>query len=804
MSAPDGPRSVVPFDSDWRFTRSDPEGAAEPSLDDSSWEQVRVPHDWAITGPFDRDNDLQVTTIWEDGEKRPSEHTGRTGGLPIAGIGWYRKRFTPPDASEGKRFFVEFDGVMSHSTVYVNGHEIGSWPYGYSSFCFEITDHVRPDGESLLAVRVDNPPSASRWYPGAGIYRNVRLTVVHPVHVAHWGTYITYITGPDVVGDEATVTVRTELVNQGDGACEVELTTQIVDATERQVGVASSTHALSEAECVEHTIGVRDVRRWDVDDPQLHQAISTVAVNGEVVDRYVTPFGVREMRFDANDGFLLNGRHMKLKGVCLHHDLGPLGAAVSRRAIERQLEILKEMGCNAIRTSHNPPAPELLELCDSMGFVVIDEAFDEWKSGKCRNGYHTLFDEWAERDLTAMIHRDRNHPCVIMWSIGNEIGEQHTEGGAEVARYLTDICHREDPTRPVTAAFNQSDQAIENGLADVVDVPGWNYKCQMYRKYRAEQPEWIQYGSETESCVSSRGEYYFPVEEEKGVRRETLQVTSYDVADPGWGYPPDYEFRALEECPSMLGEFVWTGFDYLGEPTPYKEEWPSRSSYFGIIDLCGLPKDRYYLYQSHWSDREVLHVLPHWNWEGREGEVTPVHVYTSYDAAELFLNGQSLGVRKKDPAGLFERYRLIWDDVPYEPGELKVVAVDEAGQPAAERVVRTAGSPKRIELAPDRRELHADGKDLCFITVSITDGDGNVCPLADNVVRFELTGPAQIAAVGNGNAATTEPFVADRRKAFHGLCMLILRSEEGTGGQVRVKAISAGLRAAEATALCRR
>jgi len=803
MSASDDPRHVVLLDSGWRFTRSDPEAAADASLDDSDWERVRVPHDWAITGPFDRENDLQIAMIWEDGERKPSEHTGRTGGLPHVGLGWYRKTFTAPDGSEGKRFFVEFDGVMSHSTVYVNGQEVGSWPYGYASFCFEITDHVRLDGENVLAVRVDNPPSASRWYPGAGIYRNVRLTIVNPVHVAHWGTYITYINAPDVVGDEATVTVRTEVVNQGDGPSEVELTTEIVDPADRQVGTVSSTHTVSEAECVEHTVRVRDARRWDVDDPQLHQAASKLVVNGEVVDRYVTPFGVREIAFDANDGFSLNGRRLQLKGVCLHHDLGPLGAAVSRRAIERQLEMLKEMGCNAIRTSHNPPAPELLELCDTMGFVVIDEAFDEWKSGKCENGYHTLFDEWAEKDLVAMIRRDRNHPCIIMWSIGNEIGEQRAEGGAEVAQFLTDICHREDPTRPVTAALNQSDDAIKNGLADVVDVPGWNYKCQMYQKYREEHPEWVQYGSETESCVSSRGEYYFPVAEEKDVRRETLQVTSYDVADPGWGYPPDYEFKALEECPSMLGEFVWTGFDYLGEPTPYKEEWPSRSSYFGIIDLCGLPKDRYYLYQSHWSDREVLHLLPHWNWEGREGETTPVHCYTSYDSAELFLNGRSLGVRKKDPEGVYERYRLIWEDVRYEPGELKVVALDDAGRPAAEKLIRTAGAPARIELAPDRREIQANGADLSFITVRITDEDGNVCPVADNLVRFELEGPGEIVAVGNGNAASTEPFVADYRKAFHGLCVVIVRSTEEGEGEVRVRAVSDGLREAETLLVCR-
>jgi len=384
-----------------------------------------------------------------------------------------------------------------------------------------------------------------------------------------------------------------------------------------------------------------------------------------------------------------------------------------------------------------------------------------------------------------------------MWSIGNEIGDQRTEKGGEVAKFLTDICHREDPTRPVTAGFNQSDAAIENGLADVVDIPGWNYKPQLYQQYRDEHPDWVQYGSETESCVSTRGEYYFPVEEERGVTRETLQITSFDVAAPPWGYPPEYEFKAQDECPFMLGEFVWTGFDYLGEPTPYKEEWPSRSSYFGIIDLCGIPKDRFYLYQSKWSDKEVLHLLPHWNWDGREGEATPVHCYTSYDSAELFLNGRSLGVKKKNPDGLFDRYRIIWDDVRYEPGTLKVVAFDGDGRAVAAREMRTAGPPAQIELAPDRSEIRADGSDLAHVTVRITDADGNLCPLADNPIHFGLEGPGEIAAVGNGDPTSVEPFMADQRKAFHGMCMLIVRSVEGTPGEVRIQAASEGLGSAE-------
>jgi len=784
---------------DWRFTRSDVDGA-DSSLDDSGWEAVRVPHDWAIAGSFDEEHDLQFTVIMEDGERKPRNHSGRTGGLPHVGLGWYRRRFSLADDLQGKRVLVEFDGVMSHSTVYVNGQEVGSWPFGYASFAFDITDYVRFDEENVLAVRVDNKPGASRWYPGAGVYRHVRLTTLNPIHVAHWGTFVTIT---EIDGDAATANVRTELGNQSGTAQEATLTTAILDPDGRQVAVVSSDVSVSESEAVEQTLNIAGVQRWDVDAPKLYQAVSRASVGDKIVDEYTTRFGIRDVRFDADEGFFLNGRNLKLNGVCQHHDLGPLGSAVNRRGLERQLEILQDMGCNAIRTSHNPPTPELLDLCDEMGFLVIDEALDEWTVAKVDNGYHVLFDEWAEKDLVAMIRRDRNHPCVIMWSIGNEIGEQGREDGAEVAKFLTDICHREDPTRPVTAGFNNSDGAIKNGLADVVDIPGWNYKPFKYQEYHEQHPDWIMYGSENESCVSTRGEYYFPVEEEREVLRETLQVTSYDVAAPNWGYAPDREFEAQDACPFIMGEFVWTGFDYLGEPTPYKEQWPSRSSYFGIIDLCGIPKDRFYLYQSKWAGKEVLHLLPHWNWEGREGEVTPVHCYTSYDSAELFLNGKSLGVRKKNPDGLFDRYRLIWDDVKYEPGELKVVALGDDGQPAAEQVVRTAGAPARVELSPDRSEIQADGDDLCYVTVRVTDAGANLCPLADNLVNFGIDGPAEIVAVGNGDPTSLEPFRASRRRAFHGLCMLIVRSIEGEEGEVRVTAESDGLDPAEVMIRCR-
>lgn len=798
MSDEPSGRQVVPFNAGWKFLKSDLDGAASPDFDDSGWEDVNVPHDWAIQGPFDKNNDRQVTKVIEDGEERLAERIGRTGCLPHVGQGWYRKSFSVRGGHRGKRLFIECDGIMANSEVYLNGEFVGAWPYGYASFCFELTEHIQFDDENVLAVRVDVKPNASRWYPGAGIYRNVRLVIVNPVHVAHWGTYITT---PEISDSRATARVQTDIQNQSGRAGDVKLKTEIMDPLGRLVAAASSQEHIVSSTTFEQTFCVDDPMLWSNNTPHLYKAVSSVIVSDKIVDHYETTFGIREIRFDPNEGFLLNGQRLRLNGVCMHHDLGPLGAAVNRRAIERQWEILTEMGCNALRTSHNPHAPEVLETCDRMGILVIDEAFDEWRWAKCENGYNSLFDEWAERDLRAMIKRDRNHPSVIMWSIGNEIREQGQEdGGAEVAQFLTDICHDEDPTRPTTAGFNRPDEAIKNGLADAVDIPGLNYRHFKYEEYHRDHPDWVLYGSETASTVSTRGEYHFPMQREEGdeAKRETQQVSSYDLASPEWGYLPDDEFAAQDACPFIFGEFVWTGFDYLGEPTPYNREWPSRSSYFGIVDLCGLPKDRYYLYRSKWSEKATLHLLPHWNWEGREGEITPVYCYTNFDAAELFLNGKSLGVRRKERDSTHKRYRIVWDDVKYEPGTLRVVALDSEGNPAVEKEVRTAGSPAQIELLPDRTEITADGQDLSYITVKVTDAEGNLCPLADNLVHFDLEGPGKIAAVGNGDATSTEPFVAPHRKAFHGMCMLILCSDAGATGRIRVTAASEGLRGASA------
>ncbi len=780
------PRRTEILRRNWRFCRQDPLDAADPDFDDSAWSGVTVPHDWAVAGPFDPEHDTQELAIWEDGEKKPSTHVGRTGALPHVGVAWYRRQLEIPADAAGKHFRLEFDGVMSHSKVYVNGIAVGSWPFGYASFAFDVTAAITAGAANTIAVRVDNKPGASRWYPGAGIFRHVRLVTLNPVHIDHWGINITT---PDIRDAAATVRVRTTVVGSG-----AELTTRILDPTGVEVAGQSSPPAPGHS--FDQTLTVPDPIRWELDTCKLYTAVSELRLDGELVDVCETPFGLREIEFTRNNGFRLNGKRVQLNGVCLHHDLGALGSAVNRRALERQLEILQGMGCNAIRTSHNPPAPELLELCDTMGILVIDEAFDEWRAAKVPNGYHILFDDWAEKDLRALIKRDRNHPCVIMWSIGNEIGEQSLEDGAAVAGFLTEICHDEDPTRPVTAGFNSSDNAIKNGLADAVDIPGWNYKPFKYQEYRDAHPDWIMYGSETESCVSSRGFYYFPVAEERhnsGVH-EHLHMNAYDLSAPGWGYAPDHEFAAQEDCPFMLGEFVWTGFDYLGEPTPYKHEWPSRSSYFGIVDLCGLPKDRYYLYRSQWRrDVDTLHLLPHWNWHGREGEITPVHCFTGFDTVELFINGESQGVRRKDPKEVLGRFRLIWDDVKYAPGVIKAVALDADGKVLAEAERRTAGAPAGIRLQPDRDVIHGDGLDLSFITVSIVDAAGTICPLADNLVHFTVAGAGEIAAVDNGDQTSLADFQAAARRAFSGQCMLIVRSLDGVDGKIAIKAESDGL-----------
>jgi beta-galactosidase len=777
------------FNDGWRFHKGDAAGAEQPAFDDAGWRRLDLPHDWAIEGPFD------------------SKYNPETGGLPIYGTAWYRKHFAMPADGRGKFYSVEFDGAMSNSTVWLNGHKLGGRPYGYSSFALDLTAHLVFGQDNVIAVRLAPEEGSSRWYPGAGIYRNVWLVTTGPVHVAHWGTYVTT---PEVSNASAKVAVRSEIRNLGPQDAHVTVETAILDAGDREVSRRSDDYTIPavQAQTASQTLSVASPQRWDTDQPYLYRAVTAVKNGSEALDRTVTPFGIRTIEFDREKGLLLNGRHLKIKGVCNHHDLGALGAAVNRRATERQLQIMKGMGANAIRTSHNPPSPELLELCDRMGLLVMDEAFDMWRIPKVPNGYSKYFADWGEADMRDMIRRDRNHPSIILWSIGNEIPEQGRANGWETAKFLVGIAHQEDPTRPTTSGFNQWEAAIKNGLADQVDVPGFNYQPMHYEQIQNEHPKWVIYGSETSSCVSSRGVYHLPVEKYR--KHPSLQVSSYDIISPPWAYCPDVEFEAQDRLPNVLGEFVWTGFDYLGEPTPYgsRKDWPSRSSYFGIVDLAGFPKDRYHLYKSVWTSEPMVHVLPHWNWAGREGQMIPVMAYTNAEEVELFVNGKSLGRRKRgtdtvvipvgpnvsDTRKFTTKYRVEWQ-APYQPGALRVVAYKGGSQVATDEV-RTAGAPANVRLIPDRARISADGRDLSFLTVRIEDKDGNLCPLADNLVHFKVDGAGRIEAVDNGNAATAEPFQSDRRKAFSGMALLIVRSYPEREGEIQVQATSDGLQPA--------
>ncbi len=786
-------RDIILLDKDWLFHQGDLNNAHLLSFDDGGWQVVEVPHDWAIAGPFDKNNDIQLTTVIEDGVVTPRAFYGRTGALPHVGVGWYRKQLDLLPEWQDKRIYLEFDGAMSHARVYVNGQFAGEWPYGYASFSFDITEFLDVGGNNVVAVRLENKPMASRWYPGAGIYRHVRMVVTDPVHVAHWGTYVTT---PGIATGHGLVNIETTLQIPDGYSYEVSLRSTIYDHKGKQVASAStrqipkSTSSITEGTVreaggskskISQQLVVDNPVLWGVDTPVLYKVVSQVLSNGKPVDEYETVFGFRHFAFTSDKGFFLNGEPLRLQGVCMHHDLGPLGAAVNKSAIERQLRMLKEMGANAIRTSHNPPAPELLELTDEMGFLVINEAFDEWKHPKVANGYNTLWDAWAEKDLVALIHRDRNHPSVIMWSIGNEIHEQNIAGGEVYAKFLTDICHREDPSRPVTAGFDKWQGAIENGFGDIVDVPGWNYKPQHYSYIHERFPHWAMYGSETASTVSSRGEYYFPALPCKHCLRESYHCSSYDLDFPNWATTPDVEFAAQDANPFMAGEFVWTGFDYLGEPTPYNREWSSRSSYFGIIDLCGIPKDRFYLYQSRWTEKEVLHLLPHWNWEGMEGQPIPVHCYTGYERAELFLNGRSMGIREKDPDNIYAAYRLVWEDVPYEPGALVVQALDRDGAVLKEASMKTAGVATKLELTAESTRIQGSEKEMAFITVSALDADGIPCPKASHLIDFRISGPGFIKAIGNGDPTDMTSFAATTQWLFNGKCVVYLAGSDAPG-----------------------
>lgn len=767
-------REVKLLDTGWRFINHDIPLTNLNQVDDSSWQAVTIPHDWAITGPFDMTIDMQAVQVLEDGDKKAKLRTGRTGALPCFGIGWYRKVLPVSKTDEGKRVFVEFDGAMSRSKVYLNGVYIGEWPYGYSSFSFELTKHIQYGKENVLSVRLENKEESSRWYPGAGIYRNVRLVKTAPVRIAHWGTNITT---PVVTDKKGEVNIKTEI--EGNEA--LNLVTEIYDAKGKKVGTASSSKKADGSTTLEQVIKINKPNLWSVETPNLYTAVSKIYIGKIQKDEYKTVFGFRTIRFDKDKGFFLNGKSVKFKGVCLHHDLGPIGAAVNYRATERQLVMMKEMGANAIRTSHNPPSLELLKICDSIGLMVQVEAFDEWKNGKNANGYGEFFDTWAEKDLTAMIKRDRNHPSVIMWSIGNEIREQGMPEGKEMTRFLTKICHDLDPTRPVSAGFNNHNAAIKNGLAAEVDLVGFNYKPNDYLKKHKEYPNFTIYGSETASTVSSRGVYKFPVIETKKAWYTDYQLSSYDLETCSWATTPDFEFQYQDDSEFISGEFVWTGFDYLGEPSPYNEGTPAKSSYFGIVDLAGLPKDRYYLYQSKWSDKPVFHVLPHWTWPERLNQKVPVFCYTNYPKAELFVNGKSMGVKQKDKSNTYTRYRLMWNDVVYEPGEIKVVAYDNNNKAVAEQVIRTAGETYSIKLTADRNKIKSDGKDLSFVTVEILDKNGNLCPKANNLLFFDVSGSGKLKAVCNGDPTDQTSFVSKYMRTFNGKMVAVIESDTKSG-----------------------
>ncbi len=735
----------------WKFTKGDVANAAAPQFNDAKWQTVSIPHDWAIFGPFDGRNDAQVVKIAENQEQTATLKSGRTGGLPFIGTGWYRRRLEVPGFGPGKRAVLLFDGAMSDAHVFVNGQEIGSWPYGYNSFSFDITSALRADGNNTLAVRLTNQPEASRWYPGAGLYRNVHLIVTGDVHVPVWGTYLTT---PEINAQFAKVKLRTQVETPGNAFQPLRLETEIRDPSGAVVATSSTDLLATDGQTFEQNIVVPQPRLWSPETPVLYAATSKLYAGNELKDTYKTPFGIRSFKFEAGKGFSLNGQTRKFKGVCNHHDLGPLGAAVNVAALRHQLAILKDMGCDAIRTSHNMPAPELVQLCDEMGFMMMVEAFDEWKTPKVKNGYSQYFDQWSERDIVNMVHRDRNHPSVIMWSIGNEVPDQDEPGGGKIAKRLQDIVHREDPTRPVTAGMNRLEPSVANNFASVLDIAGFNYKPARYAWANDKLPQGFILGSETASTVSSRGVYKFPVEKAKDRKYPDNQSSSYDLEVCPWSQTPDEEFAKQDDLEFVIGEFVWTGFDYLGEPTPYDEVWPSHSSYFGIVDLAGLPKDRYYLYRAKWNPTApTVHLLPHWTWPGREGQPTHVYCYTNAPSAELFVNGVSQGRQTKGKSDQPQtRYRLMWNDVKYAPGSIKVVAYDAQGQAVGEETVRTAGAPHHIRLVPDRTALAADGQDLAYVTARVEDKDGNLCPDATQQLRFAVSGAGKFRAVGNGDA----------------------------------------------------
>lgn len=787
-------RSEQSLEKGWKFTKGEVSGAEQANFNDSGWESVTVPHDWAIYGPFDVNNDLQNVAVKQNFETQASLKTGRTGGLPYVGIGWYRTTF---DSEPNKNTTLVFDGAMSEARVYVNGKEACFWPCGYNSFHCDVTDLVNADGKNnVLAVRLENRPQSSRWYPGAGIYRHVRVVSTEKIHVPVWGTQITT---PHVKDDYASVCLRTTILNSDKTLLTV--TTDIIDSEGNIVASKTNKGIINHGQPFTQNFTVNSPKLWSPESPALYNAVTKIYSSDTLLDTYTTRFGIRTIEYVADKGFYLNGKHRKFQGVCNHHDLGPLGAAINVSALRHQLKLLKDMGCDAIRTAHNMPAPELVSLCDEMGFMMMLEPFDEWDIAKCDNGYHRFFNEWAEKDMINMLHQYRNNPSVVMWSIGNEVPTQWSADGYKVAKFLQDICHREDPTRPVTCGMDQVQSVLGNGFAAMLDIPGFNYRAHMYDEAYERLPQNIILGSETSSTVSSRGVYKLPAERKAGAMYEDHQSSSYDLEYCTWSNIPDIDFARADDHEWTIGQFVWTGFDYLGEPSPYDTNaWPNHSSMFGIIDLASIPKDRYYLYRSVWNkDAETLHILPHWNWEGHEGQKVPVFVYTNYPSAELFINGKSYGRQTKHKDGTVEnRYRLMWYNTVYEPGEIKVVAYDESNKAVAEKTVRTAGKPHHIELSTDYSILKADGKDLAYVTLKIVDKDGNLCPTDGRLVNFKVKGAGKYRASANGDPTCLDLFHLPRMHAFSGMLTVIVQSGEKSG-EIELQASAKGVKTGKIT-----
>lgn len=809
-----GQSQVEEFNSGWKFIRyglqadgnsiKEPEGLFSLSLDETDWKSVRIPHDFAIEGPFRMDL------------------SGNTGRLPFKGIGWYRKTFTLSPNDSGKQIYIDFDGVMAYAQVWLNGHYVGTWPYGYNSFRLDLTPYIKTNGKNVLAVRTDTEKWDSRWYPGAGIYRNVWLVKTGKVHVGHWGTYITT---PRIDSQKAQIDLKVTVDNHAASAQQVEVLTSIYETDKEDrlnklvLRMPISKAAIESKKSVElrTSAEISNFKRWDILSPNRYMAKTEVKVNGKISDCYYTPFGIREIKV-TRDGFYLNGKRVDLKGVCLHHDLGALGAAFNKSALQRQIRIMQEMGCNSIRTSHNPPAPELLELADKMGVIIMDEAFDAWAKGKKKWDYNKLYKEWHEKDLKAMIERDRNHPSIAFWSIGNEVYEQQD---VEITKHLVDIVKATDNTRFVTCGYNDPNGGRASGASMALDVMGVNYFFDQQGKWDKDERYMNKptVGTETSSCVSTRGVYFFD-----GVKRKDFQITSYDLDAPDWGCTPDRQFQTNAQYPHLLGEYVWTGFDYLGEPTPYNSDEtnllnfrtdpskkaelekeleklkanqpPSRSSYFGIVDLAGFPKDRYYSYQAHWRpELPMVHIFPHWNWPNHIGKDIPVHVYTSGTEAELFVNGKSYGKKTKE-AG--KDFRLVWDQVKYEPGSVKVVAYKN-GKVWAEEEIQTTGAASMVNLTTDKKIIDSDGKEYAFITLRIVDQKGRFVPTDNSELKIKVTGCGELVATDNGDPTSFVPFQSSVRSAFNGLALAIVRAKTGQKGSITIRVEAKGLKSSPLT-----